>query len=256
MSPLMVSPAILLLLALSDAGAGVSKTVESSRPSFAVVELFTSEGCSSCPPADRLLADLVTRARREEPRIFPLAFHVDYWDRLGWRDPFGDPAHARRQSQYAGAFESRYTPQMVVNGRESFVGSDGARARRAIDEVLAQPAAIGVRLQVESVAADSVHIEWEVTTAPRGTDLHGALVERGLTSAVQRGENRGRILQHDNVVRAFRTVALAQATAGELALALPAAVRPENASIIVYLQSSRDHAILGAASVDLPVTAR
>src|SRR5262245_18067196 len=106
------------------AAATVEDAGDAPAAPFALVELYTSEGCSSCPPADALLSKLVDAARRDGSRVFALAFHVDYWNRLGWRDPFSDPAFSERQSMYAKSFEPRYTPQMVVNGVQSFVGSD------------------------------------------------------------------------------------------------------------------------------------
>ena len=97
---------------------------------FAVVELFTSEGCSSCPPAEALLNQIHPRAAKSGQRIYTLAFHVDYWDRLGWKDPFSEAAYSQRQNSYANGFgEDRiYTPQMIVNGRGGFVGSDAGEA--------------------------------------------------------------------------------------------------------------------------------
>src|SRR5689334_14081460 len=100
---------------------------------FALVELFTSEGCSSCPPADRVLARLAAEARASGRRIFPLSFHVDYWNGLGWRDPWSTRTFTERQRNYARALGWRtYTPQMVINGAEHFVGSDERHARESI----------------------------------------------------------------------------------------------------------------------------
>src|SRR5271167_1475342 len=108
----------------------------------AVVELFTSEGCSSCPPADAALAEMAANARKSGAPVFALAFHVDYWNYLGWTDRFSDAAYTRRQSDYARAFNTDqvYTPQMIVNGVDQFVGSDRDAAKRAIDAALAKPA--------------------------------------------------------------------------------------------------------------------
>jgi len=246
---------LLPLVAMARAGIAAEPAGLPEAP-FAVVELYTSEGCSSCPPADRILAGLAGAARRDGRRVFPLSFHVDYWDRLGWRDPFGDPAHARRQSRYAGAFASRYTPQMVVNGGESFVGSDAPRVTRSIEAALARSAPVAVRMRLEPIATDSVRVRWETSSSPRGAELHSAIVERSLTSDVERGENRGRTLQHENVVRLFRTITLNQSTSGRITLAIPAGVRPENASVIVFVQDTRRHTILGAAMADFPAGPR
>jgi hypothetical protein len=116
--------------------------LRASAAGVAVVELFTSEGCSSCPPADDILVDIAREARQSKRAIYPLAFHVDYWDQLGWKDPFGSAAYSRRQDDYVAAFggEGPYTPQMVVNGRVGFVGSRREQAQREIARALEQPA--------------------------------------------------------------------------------------------------------------------
>ena len=104
-------------------GVMVSHAEETKEP-FAVLELFTSEGCSSCPPADRLLSEMVQQARSSNPRIIPLEFHVDYWNYLGWVDPFSERRFSQRQREYGQAFQSStvYTPQVIVNGKEEFGG--------------------------------------------------------------------------------------------------------------------------------------
>jgi hypothetical protein len=227
-------------------------TADAGAP-FAVVELFTSEGCSSCPPADRLLSDLVAAARRDGRRVYPLSFHVDYWDRLGWRDPWGDPEHARRQSRYAGPLQPRYTPQMVVNGGESFVGSDRARAERSIAAALARRAAGTLRVRVAAAENGHVRVRWEATAAPQDAELHAALIERGLESRVGRGENAGRTLTHDNVVRVFRT--LPWSKSGTIDFSLPADLRPGRAAVVIFAQEKRHHTILAAAAAEVPLPA-
>lgn len=219
-----------------------------ARP-FALVELFTSEGCSSCPPADKLLGEIVAKARTNHERVYPLAFHVDYWNYLGWRDPFSDAAYSRRQEDYAGAVNPHraYTPQVIVNGREIFVGNDGGRIQQSIDKALAQPASVAVSLSIR----DGDVVEYEVTGNTRGAVLHLAVVERDLVNKIPRGENAGRTLHHDNVVRAFHTVALSDASTGRIAIALPRSANREHASVIGYVQDAKSRAILGASGIDL-----
>lgn len=221
--------------------------------SFAVVELFTSEGCSSCPPADEVLADLAADARHRGRRVFPLSFHVDYWDRLGWDDPYGDAAHSRRQGRYAAAFGSDrvYTPQMVVNGTAEFIGSDRGRAAAEIDQAMEREPASRVTLRT-SRDANGLAVGYAVTPAPRNAVLNVALVERGLTSKVRRGENGGRTLRHENVVRAFETQAVADGGRGTIEIALPPGVKPANASLVVYVQDGQSMNVLAAAAADLP----
>src|SRR5271154_6196566 len=159
----------------------------------AVVELFTSEGCSSCPPADAALAEMVANARKSGTPVFPLEFHVDYWNNLGWTDRFSDAAYSRRQSDYARAFRADevYTPQMIVNGTDQFVGSDRDAAKRAIDAALAKSASATITVTVSSSGAGSYRVSYAVVGAGRGTAVNVAVVERGLKTTVGGGENGG-----------------------------------------------------------------
>lgn len=222
-------------------------TANSAEP-VAVVELFTSEGCSSCPPADKLLSEIAADAQKSGKLIFTLAFHVDYWNHLGWADPFSDAAFSTRQHAYGKKFGLRsvYTPQMIVNGAEEFVGSDRTRAQRAIDAALTLPATVELKLRWHDGTA-----EYEVTGAPAGSVLNLAVVERGLVNKIARGENSGRTLRHDNVVRVFETVRIGDARTGKLALRLPASVTRDNATVFSYVQDPSTLAILGAASATL-----
>src|SRR5258708_6233990 len=184
----------------------------STGPPCAVVELFTSEGCSSCPPADALLAQIEADARATGQRVFPLEFHVDYWDNLGWRDPYSSAAATDRQRQYPDrlGLDQVYTPQMVINGTSEFVGSNRARAAREIVAALAAPAAVSVGL---APAADGVlaggATRYRVTLkpSPRDAEVVVARVESGLVSKVARGENGGPVLHPASVVRAFAVAA-------------------------------------------------
>ncbi len=227
---------------------------KSSEQSFAVVELFSSEGCSSCPPADRLLGEIVDAATKQQQRIFALAFHVDYWDYIGWNDPFANRAYSDRQREYARAFRNSqiYTPQMIVNGQREFVGSERAKAQASLEWALSQPAGVAVSLdKFESDPSNEVRLSYEVTPTPEDAVLHIALIERDLRNNVRRGENAGRVLHHDNVVRAFKTVSLREAVKGEITIEIPSAVNLSNSSIIGYVQNLATMKILGATSTEL-----
>ena len=221
----------------------------------AVVELFTSEGCSSCPPADAVVAALADRAEADGTRIFPLALHVDYWDRLGWQDRFAAPAHTRRQRDYARAFgEDRvYTPQAVVNGTAGTVGSRRADVRRLIDAALAEPAAASVTLSVDRDGR-SVRVTHAVRWAddPQGhAVVHVVLAQRTAETDVRRGENAGRTLPHAMVVRGWKTVPAA--ATDPIALTLPDDLPAADARVVAFVQRrDKNRApgpVLGAASV-------
>ena len=164
-----------------------------------LLELFTSQGCSSCPPADRLLRKL-----GQEKSVIPVSYHVDYWNHIGWTDPFSSPEWSNRQRAYAEAMRSRqvYTPQLVVDGSVHLVGSDERKIRKAVAEAMARPP----RGEI-----DLVSVEWTKTaaaievrarnTSPGSADVIVAIIEGGLTTKVVRGENSGRALENDHVVR-------------------------------------------------------
>ncbi|WP_431217027.1 DUF1223 domain-containing protein [Puia sp. P3] len=175
-------------------------------PGFAVVELFTSEGCSSCPPADELVAQI---QREDKDRsVFILVWHVDYWDRLGWKDAFGSAAFTGRQREYANwlRLSSVYTPQIVVNGKKEFVGSD-ARALRATVENDLKDAATA-RLSIGSLQQDANGLSWswQAGAVTKGVSLVVALVQRSAVTNVKAGENGGKTLTHVQIVRGMRVV--------------------------------------------------
>ena len=216
---------------------------------IAVVELFTSQGCSSCPPADRLLKSLVDEAKGQP--LYALSFHVAYWNHLGWPDPFSQEEFSHRQRQYARALgESVYTPQMIVNGGSVFVGSKTATARAKIQQAQQQATAHRVALTAE-VVADEVQVDYQIEGPTAGKVLHLALVERDLSVDVKRGENGGRTLHHDNVVRAFKTVRLERTPSGSVRVALPDEIDREQASLVGYVQDTQTLAISGASQVSL-----
>ncbi|MDZ5445932.1 DUF1223 domain-containing protein [Micromonospora sp. 4G57] len=224
---------------------------------FAVVELFTSQGCSSCPPAEEVLTEIERDARKRGQPVFALGFHVDYWDYLGWPDQFADVAYSARQQAYARAFGSGqlYTPQMVVNGSVEFVGSDRRRAATAIASALTVVATTPLALSVEDAAGGTggghrVVVDYRTERPPERAVLNVAIVERGLESEVARGENAGRTLRQDNVVRAFTSVGL-DAERGRVELEVSPDLDPQQASVVGYVQHDGDKAIVGAAALDM-----
>ena len=168
-----------------------------------VLELFTSQGCSSCPPADALVTKLAGRDRS----LAVLSFHVDYWDDLGWADPYATPAWTARQRDYAKTLgdDRVYTPQLVIGGSLGMVGSN-ARAVTAAIAKAPRPARLSATLQRTS---DALTI---TATAPAGADVYVAIWEASTRTKVSRGENAGELLRSDRVVRKLERVAAAGAT--------------------------------------------
>lgn len=166
---------------------------------FVVAELFTSEGCSSCPPADKLVEKIQT----ENPgkSIYILAFHVDYWDRLGWKDRFSDPAYTERQRRYANwlRLETLYTPQLVINGQSEYIGSNESAITKKITTELASPSTKTLTLHAD-MEGDKLKVDFQAANE-KYTELVLALVQRSATSEVRAGENAGKQLAHVQIVR-------------------------------------------------------
>lgn len=204
-----------------------------------VVELFSSEGCSSCPPADALLA----RLDRDQPiagaEVIALEFHVDYWNYLGWSDPFSQAAFSARQrkrAQYMGN-SGVYTPQMVVDGRDEFTGSRETAARSAIERA-AHEAHVPVKLARER---DAITIDVGPITTNETTRLMMAVTERGLSTNVRAGENRGETLAHGPVVRSLRDLG------AERRVVQP---RVAGRRVVVFVETRDSMHVLGAAAID------
>lgn len=254
MSLLRLTVAASLILGSFFAGieAPLAAERQDGNQPFAVVELFTSEGCSSCPPADTFLRDITSLAREQNLRIFTLGFHVDYWDYLGWRDPYASRAFSNRQRRYAQALREQtvYTPQMIVNGMDAFGGYRRDRGQRAIDRALATPSPATLILTGVRRDRDKLKVGYQASGYGSDNVLNMALVERGLKVDVARGENAGRLLQHDNTVRRFASVRMTSES-GEISIDIPGKIDLTRASIVGYIQDSGTMRVLGANVFDL-----
>ena len=216
-----------------------------------VVELFTSEGCSSCPAADELLRTLDSAQPISGVELIVLSEHVDYWDSQGWRDPFSSHALTLRQSAYADRLrlQSPYTPQMVVDGSLEFVGSDRARATQAWERARVVPK-VGLRISSVKVENGKLRAHIETDPLPSKAEVFVALALDHAESQVLRGENHGHHLEHVAVVRSLTglgTVAKAAAFARDAAFALDASARSYR--LIAFVQEPNQGKILGATVV-------
>ncbi len=212
----------------------------------ALVELFTSEGCSSCPPADEAVAEA---ARAHPGNVFVLCFHVDYWDRLGWKDAYSNNAWTVRQNRYAEQmkFSSVYTPEAIVNGKTEFTGSDKSRLTKTIDQELKNPAPVPLTLEAREGKDKTIIASYKLT-ALTGQSLNVALVQRNADTEVKRGENEGKRLHHINIVRDLRTVA---ASSGGVVFHLPAGLNAADCEVIAFVQNNSTLAIGAAAEASI-----
>ena len=219
---------------------------KTSAKGFAVVELFTSEGCSSCPPADRLVARI--QQEDKDQQVYILVFHVDYWDRLGWKDTYSDHRYTERQSRYASwlHLQSIYTPEIIVNGRNEFVGSQEKTLRNAILSGLDQ--APSAQLSISDIHADQGKVSWHymVQHAAGNSSLVVALVQRAATTAVKAGENSGRILSHVQIVRDFITTSIGAGAPGSGSIQLPPALHDSDEELVAFVQNDDNGEIVAA----------
>ncbi len=234
----------------------VPRSMTKPHEPVAVIELFTSQGCSSCPPADRLLTETIRTARQNGQRVYGLSFHVDYWDRLGWRDPFSQHLFTERQQQYGRQFAagratdpSIYTPQAVLNGQQQFVGSNRAQLNRVLPPTLEKTAPVEVWLDKPTVSTHQLTLPYRLDGNLTDLVLNLAVVSKTTSTVVERGENAGQTLNHDNVVRVFRTVTAGKT--GQLTIPLPDDFNTTTGAVIAYVQSRRTGTIVGADAMDL-----
>ena len=246
------------LIAVATLALLAQSTTPSPTPVPVVLELFTSEGCSSCPPADEVLTRLVSTQPVAGAQIIALGEHVDYWDRLGWRDAFSSATFSRRQTEYADrVFRSGniYTPQLVINGRQEVVGSDYLGAVAAISKAAKTAARLRVTVSVENAASPVAKINVAtVDGSPfkNSSDVWFAVVENGLATKVARGENGGRTLQHSAVVRTIRDLATVDVKSttwtGNVPVAIAADWNRSKISLVAFAQDRSNREILGAAA--------
>ena len=240
----LVATSLILGAPLSSSGqpgASGREDVESSKP--VLVELFTSQGCSSCPPADALLRELA-----DHDDVVALSYHVDYWNRLGWKDPYSKREFTRIQERYARALdlETIFTPQIVIDGVTSLVGSHRTKVLTALERHKAVDKA-DLQLTVERTA-DRLSVVTRLPDAvleyERDLDLVVGVAQNGIETAVSRGENSGRTLRHDSVVRQLVQI---DASERETRIELELDETWRDITAFAFLQDQGDRMVMGAA---------
>jgi hypothetical protein len=262
-----LAPVVVLLVLVARlpdmTGRAAGLTLTTTQPPAAgstpvLVELFTSEGCSSCPPADAVLMRLERTQPVRGADVVVLEEHVDYWDRLGWKDPFSSEAATARQGEYGQAFGGQqvYTPQMIVDGHAEFVGSSEGEALRAVRAASATPKP-AVHLSWADGDILAIHTEPLTNVAPGDTpQVVLAVSENMLRSDVKRGENAGRALEHDGVVR--QLVAAGKADSSSTGFSTTIAVHAArewnraNLRAVVFVQERRSRRVLATAAIPFP----
>ncbi len=237
------------LILLSFAFIRIGKKPHSFNPiekRFAVVELFTSEGCSSCPSADAAIAKLLNKNIQN---IYILSYHVDYWNRLGWKDEFSKHEFSERQQQYARylSLEGVYTPQVIVNGAVEFVGSNETILNGAISNELKNGSVSNLNIKAQKVN-NTLVIEYHIS-GNQPIILNIAIVLPQATTVVKKGENGGKTLQHVNIVRELKVTEAKGA--GQLTMDIPKDLINKPFKVIAYAQARQSFKVTGADEVDL-----
>jgi hypothetical protein len=237
---------IAALGAMAFINASPLNKVNTDNKGFAVIELFTSEGCSSCPPADELVAK-IEKESKDKP-VYILAYHVDYWNRLGWKDVFSSADYSKRQNDYAGYLhlQSVYTPQIVVNGKSEFVGSEEGTLRNAIKTSLQKASIAQLSINVSTIDQGHADIKYTTDGADKSTVLQLAVLQKNAQTKVERGENGGRTLSHVQIVRKLQKVSLS-GNGGNVKVTLPQGFDAQDWEIIGFLQNTANGTITGAA---------
>ncbi|WP_124552601.1 DUF1223 domain-containing protein [Methylophilus methylotrophus] len=248
--------ALCAIMFSSNAFAQSQCSAVSGSQTNALVELYTSEGCSSCPPADQWLTRLKAQGN-QFGNIVPIALHVDYWDYIGWKDNFANPAFARRQREMAALGHARgvYTPQIAINGQDTRSWVSESRFKNEIASINRMPAKAEIRLAVNSHTLKSVQVSTSIKTSEAGPLVYYlALQENNLQSTINAGENHGELLRHDYVARQwlgpFKVGADGKLSASH-EIQLQPAWKQRDLSLVAFVQNSATGEILQALGLGL-----
>lgn len=243
------SAIVFTALSFSFCGNNKGKKVIGPEQGFAIVELFTSEGCSSCPPADEAMIKL---SKEFPDHVYFLGYHVDYWNYIGWKDEFSNADFTNRQNRYAEVLglSSIYTPQVVVNGQKEFVGSRESQLRTTIEEEMKGPVSSVIELTAKTAGAGNITASYKITNSGKLL-LNIALVQLKATSNVKRGENSGHQLNHINVVRDLKTISIDKDANASVDFKIPTGISSKDVKIIAFIQDNNSLKITGATEATI-----
>ena len=238
------------LLTISFSTASIKNKMAKEQDGFALIELFTSEGCSSCPAADEVLEEV--QKTYSDKNVLVVGYHVDYWNKLGWKDIFSDASFTQRQEYYSNIFRLNniYTPQAVVNGKKEFLGSNKSKLISNIEEQLNERSAVSIKLNVVQNTEGKIDVQYSA----EGVDSKKeqailVLIQKMGTNEIKKGENKGRTLHHINIVRNIFYLPLKEKTTS---FTLPAGLQKEDVFVAGFIQDKRSGSIktMQSASVE------
>jgi hypothetical protein len=242
-----------VVVMLTASGLGAAHTEPAVEGVAVLAELFTSEGCNSCPPADDLLAMLLEQQPIKGVYVIALSEHVTYWDHQGWKDPFGSPQFTTRQQQYGLRFnlDSIYTPQLIIDGTREFVGSDKRAIERALTDAAKSPKS---PLQVEAAPGNGVinaSASGPGLSAQKDAELWFALTEDHLVVDVKRGENANKTMRHSGVVRVLQSAGGVDVTSKRVSMKLSPNWNRDNLRVVAFVQSKKDRRVISVGTASL-----
>ncbi|KAF2506998.1 DUF1223 domain-containing protein [Flavobacterium zhairuonense] len=216
-----------------------------TKKGFAFLELYTSEGCSSCPPADELMGKIQNQYK--DSNVYVLSYHVDYWDKQGWKDIFSNAANTKRQYDYAKFMEKEpiYTPQLIINGKIDYIGSQETAVQNGIRSALSKPAFTEIALEANQ-QGDKLILNYNINKISKNNRLYVAVVQKSAKSNVKRGENANRVLSHFQIVRSLNGFVLTGNQKGNVSVSLPKGFNSKDFEIIGFVQDMNSGIILGA----------
>lgn len=247
--PVYIAMALLTVMSACSQATDSKKT---ANKGFAVLELFTSEGCSSCPPADALMGQIQQDYKDKD--VYVLSYHVDYWDNQGWKDVFGNHDYTKRQYQYGSwlGVDPVYTPQLVVNGKAQLIGSQESEVKAAMQKALLTSSSSTAKLSLNGQQQQgSLTVNYTTNAASKNNRLLIAVVQKSAQTNVKRGENGGRILKHYQIVRHLHTAAITKEGKGNIKLQLPENFNTKDFEVVGFIQDIATGGILGVTRASL-----
>lgn len=235
---------IAVVLLIGVTAFGQNNPEKKAVKGFALLELYTSEGCSSCPPADELMGRI--QQEYKDDNLYVLAYHVDYWDRQGWKDVFSNADYTQRQYDYARFLgkEPIYTPQLIINGKADYIASQETLVRNGIKSALSKPVTTDLSLETSKVHTN-LNVTYNIEGTFKNSSLLIALVQKTAKSNVKRGENANRVLSHYQIVHHLHTVALKDKK-GTISIHLPQRFNEKEYEVIGFVQDKNNGNITGA----------
>ena len=249
--PAFLITCLILIITTASQNKPTGKNIfqQTANNGFAVMELFTSQGCSSCPPADNLLGKY---AAMHNDHIIALAFHVDYWNRLGWTDSFSSAKYSRRQRDYAMIIDnaSVYTPQLIINGEKEFVCSDEGKIAAAVSSALITKPAIAISIDKIDKEGKNITVNYKLDMILKNITMQAVLVQKQIFTNILKGENRGLKLTNYNVVRDLNNSHISNISSA-IHLNLPVGYNDKDFEVVLFVQDDASGKIIGAQKKEL-----